>query len=786
MIKTIPEIHIVLLPLLLFCASSSLAQSSTEAGEEIEWTHLSTENNDLPTPNEGTQQTASLVIDVDKDGINDFLIAERTHAPAVVWYRRDADGWTKFTVEDSALHIEAGSAYHDIDQDGDLDIVLGGDSQRDEVWWWENPYPDYAPQTPWTRRVIKRGGAKQHHDQLFGDFDGDGQAELVFWNQRAYRLYLAEIPENPRTDALWDLAVIYEWTPEEMEQRGGLYPKWKAPNMHEGLAAKDIDGDGIMDIVGGGHWFKHLKDTSFAANIIDASFVFTRSAAGQLVEGGRPEVVLVPADGKAPMMLYQWEEGTWKSKVLVEEVFDGHSLAIIDFNGDGHLDIFNAEMRVRNNPEATTRILLGDGQGNFTLQEIHSGYELHESRIADLDGDGDYDILGKPYRWETPRLDIWLQNGTAPPSPRLNRWKRHLIDPELPYRGLFVTAADVNGDGLKDIVVAGGWYRNPGTIGGTWTKHLIRTPLNNMAAVYDFDGDGDPDILGTQGIGSKANAEFVWAKNDGKGNFKVLDNIPAAEGDFLQGVTVAHLQPGQPLTVAVSWHVPKEKRVQLLSVPNNPSQDPWTWQTISMASQNEDLSLGDIDGDGDLDLLLGTRWLENPGGRRSGSQRSESGPSDEEWPMHTLGLVTQGEPDRNDLVDFNQDGRLDAVVGLENGDDLLLFTAGPDPKAPWQRSVIASEPGGGFSMDAADVDQDGDLDIVLGEHRGKPVNRVILYENVKNGAVWRPMIIDQGSAEEIDHHNGTQFFDLDNDGDLDQVSIGWYNPKVWVYENTSE
>jgi len=32
--------------------------------------------------------------------------------------------------------------------------------------------------------------------------------------------------------------------------------------------------------------------------------------------------------------------------------------------------------------------------------------------VADLDGDGDLDILNKPYTWETPRVDVWLNHGT--------------------------------------------------------------------------------------------------------------------------------------------------------------------------------------------------------------------------------------------------------------------------------------------------------------------------------------------------------------------------------------
>jgi hypothetical protein len=63
------------------------------------------------------------------------------------------------------------------------------------------------------------------------------------------------------------------------------------------------------------------------------------------------------------------------------------------------------------NPEAKTRLLLGDGKGGFKTLIVDQGYDLHESKIADLDGDGDFDILGKPYNWLTPRLDVWLNQG---------------------------------------------------------------------------------------------------------------------------------------------------------------------------------------------------------------------------------------------------------------------------------------------------------------------------------------------------------------------------------------
>jgi hypothetical protein len=63
------------------------------------------------------------------------------------------------------------------------------------------------------------------------------------------------------------------------------------------------------------------------------------------------------------------------------------------------------------NPDARIRIMLGDGKGNFIHHVVATGIGTHESRISDLDGDGDYDILSKPYTWEAPRLDIFL-NGS--------------------------------------------------------------------------------------------------------------------------------------------------------------------------------------------------------------------------------------------------------------------------------------------------------------------------------------------------------------------------------------
>jgi len=714
---------------LALSAEPSAAAHSRGASPDLTWQHLSTSTGTLDAPSESPQQVLAIILDINKDGLNDFVIgARRAPGPSLVWYQRQANGWTRRVIDSSALQMEAGGAFHDIDGDGDLDIVAGSNNQNNEIWWWENPYPNYSGD--WTRRDIKNGGSNKHHDMMFGNFDDAPDIEFVYWNQAANRLAIIDIPDNPRTAGIW---------PDERTV-------WNSPTVqYEGLAQADVDGDGKSDIIGGGRWFK-FNGNGFTG------------------------------DREGNARWFQWNGSNWVGQTLpIGTVFHAHSLDVGDVNSDGHLDIFLAEMRElvagdSVNPAARSLILFGNGAGGFTTHTIATGLGNHESRLGDLDGDGDLDILGKPFVWDTPRLDIWLNGseGDPPACEPLDNWMTHVIDDDRPWRAVFIDSADLDGDDRPDIVAGAWWYRNPGAPGGAWQRTAIGAPFNQLALIADFDNDGDNDILGTV-ASDEANRhkgkEFVWARNNGSGDFAILSNVPTGSGDFLQGAVVGAFA-GEGRQVALSWHN-MNGGIEALQVPANPGNTEWPLTTFSSAAAGEELSAGDIDGDGDADLLLGATWLENdaPG-----------------WTVHTLAEPNH-HADRNRLADMDGDGDLDAVVGFEGisvSRPIVWYEQPASPTDLWPEHPIGNVIGP-QSLDVGDLDGDGDMDVVVGEHNVSNSNNGKVYVFEQSGNGWERHTVATGH----EHHDGTQLVDIDHDGDLDIISIGWGHDNVLLYEHVS-
>jgi len=400
------------------------------AQQTTQWKHLSSSTGQIPMPGKSHQQTGAVIYDFDKDGITDFIISFREKPPALVWYRRNKKGWDRFVIDSSYQTIEAGGAVYDIDQDGDPDLVMGSDYQGPQVWWWENPKPNYDPHVSWKRHIIKDSGGHQHHDQAWGDFLQNGKAQMAFWNQQVKTLFLATIP-NDLASTPWAYKGIFNGN-------AGESSSWYA----EGTATGDVDGDGYIDLLAGNYWLKYKGNGEFTSvRFADSG---GRLAVGKFKPGKTLQIVVSPGDGVGYLTWYECigdptDTASWQGHRLIDtQLIHCHSLSVDDINGDGNLDIFAAEMakwteknKQPDNPNAQAFIFYGDGKGHFKKTVFSTGIGYHEAKVADLDGDGDLDILDKPYNWEAPRVDVWLQRGTGKLLPSLSKTFKGKIGLEL-------------------------------------------------------------------------------------------------------------------------------------------------------------------------------------------------------------------------------------------------------------------------------------------------------------------------------------------------------------------
>ena len=721
-------------------------QRSAPMPETISFDHVIVDQDGPASP------WGKTVGDINGDGRPDLVVGGHANG-GLVWY--ESPRWRKHVIApDGAFSTD--HEVGDIDKDGRSDVVSLMD---DRLVWFRNSGGDQ-----WTTEEIDR----QHlHDCEIADLDGDGRLDIVARGQSAFAgsgntlyLYLQ------RTQGGWDKQTI------------------EVPH-GEGLKVQDIDGDDKPDIVINSTWLKNPagRDDKWRQHVFTRSWTWPHAyvAVGDVNGDGHPDIVMSPAETVGARYRISWFEAPRDRTVeWVEHLVDSdveavhHFVGIADFDQDGRADIVSAMMHQGKAP-AEVKIYLNQSAGSTWSKQVLSTKGSHSMRIVDIDGDGDPDLFGANWDGENQHPELWI-NLTCKPDIGCPCWRRHEIDGARPGKAVFIHAADLDGDSHIDLAAGGWWYRNPGTATGVWERRAFGEPAFDVVLLDDLDGDGDMDALATRWRVEKADARFVFAENDGRGTFRIRTDLPVGAGDFLQGVALARFGSAGLSQVALSWHRPPsdkdmDKGIELLTVPKRPSIEPWHIERIAHETQDEALSAGDIDRDGRTDLLLGTLWMGN-----------ESA----DWSVHKIDPDNNSPPDRNRLADINSDGRLDAVVGfraISKAGDVVWYEQGPDPRAPWKRNFIGSVIGP-MSLDVVDIDGDGDLDVVVGEHNLKNPNtaRLLVFENLDGrGGRWREREIYTGD----EHHDGALAVDLDGDGDLDIVSIGWGHGKVLWYENLS-
>ena len=299
---------------------------------------------------------------------------------------------------------------------------------------------------------------------------------------------------------------------------------------------------------------------------------------------------------KGPLVWYRFPD--WKRSLVTDGGYDTVDGEAGDIDGDGDSDLVLGGLLWYENPRPTKSF-----EKPWVAHRI-ADHETHDVELADLDSDGDVDIVtrdqsafGDPNGNE---VHVWIQENP-------DSWKHTMLSC---IHGEGIRVADLDSDGDSDIITNGFWFENRGDVtdAQSWNEHKICDwHHSSSVAVGDIDGDGQNDVVLVPSELKGEAFKIAWYEAVDSRKDQWIEHLiePDVEtvyhslqvgdmnGDGLLDVITAEMHQGVD---------PDEVMIYL----NRRSGESWNKQVLS-AKGSHGVQVADVDGDGRLDVM-GANW----------------------------------------------------------------------------------------------------------------------------------------------------------------------------------